>query len=118
MIRTPKDGEGENLRVVLFDALKQPGYFQRQVQWLQSKFPDASYADVEGVCKSTTRAIIEDNECSLTPGRYVGVAPLEDDPEFDYEERMTSIRDELSSLNEQAFSLAQMIDNDLAEILG
>jgi type I restriction enzyme M protein len=118
LIRTPKDGEGENLRVVLFDALKQPGYFQRQVQWLQSKFPDASYADVEGVCKSTTRAIIEDNECSLTPGRYVGVAPLEDDPEFDYEERMTSIRDELSSLNEQAFSLAQMIDNDLAEILG
>jgi len=117
LIRTPKDGDAENLRVELTEVFKQPAYFTRNAHWLQTKFPEGIYADVEGICKSTPRADIEANELSLTPGRYVGVAAIEDDPDFDYEERMATIRSELSSLNEQAFTLAETIDNDFAELL-
>lgn len=39
LIRMPKDGDAENLRAELSEAFTQPGYFIRNVQWLQSKFP-------------------------------------------------------------------------------
>ena len=118
LIRTPKEDEEENLRIALLESFKQPPYFQRQVHWLQSKFPEGKYANVEGLCKSVDQAVIEEKDWSLTPGRFVGVAPTEDDPDFDIEERLIQIRDELSNLNRQASALAATIDNDFAELLG
>jgi len=38
-----------------------------------------SYADQPGYCKSATLAEIRGNDFVLTPGRYVGAAPIEDD---------------------------------------
>ncbi|EMI20156.1 type I restriction-modification system, M subunit [Rhodopirellula maiorica SM1] len=116
LIRTPKDGEAANLRVMLLDAFRLPGYFQRQVNWLQCKFPDATYVDVEGICKSVQRGEVADNEYSLSPGRYVGVAAIEDDAGFDFDERMAEIRGELAELNTQAIELSQEIDFSLLEV--
>ena len=44
--------------------------------------PDAYvYADVPGFCKAATRKQIKEHNHVLTPGRYVGAAPQEDDGE-------------------------------------
>ena len=39
------------------------------------------------------------NDWSLTPGRYVGVAPEEEDEDFDFEEALRDIHVELEDLN-------------------
>jgi type I restriction enzyme M protein len=91
--------------------LHETEYFWRQAHWLNSRFPNGVYADVEGLCKVVSRAEIESKDWSLSPGRYVGVdAATEDD--FDYEERLAEIHIELDGLNEEAIALAQLIQEN------
>lgn len=89
--------------------LRQARYFFRQIVWLQERFPDAVYTDVPGLCKLATLMDIEDADWSLTPGRYVGVAPQEVDEDFDFEEALTGIHAELAGLNDEAVGLAARI---------
>lgn len=49
--------------------------------WRGSVSAKTEYTDVAGFCKSVTLAEIKAAEYALTPGRYVGVADLEDDSE-------------------------------------
>ena len=51
--------------------------------------------DVEGLVKLVDRAEIEAHDWSLTPGRYVGVAPEETDEDFDFEEALRAIHIDL-----------------------
>ena len=90
-------------------------YFHKEYNWLESRFPNGRYVDVPGLCKVVTREVIANNDFSLTPGRYVGVAPHIDD-DFDYEERMAEIKIELQGLNEESTELAQRIQDDLNEL--
>lgn len=99
------------------DQLRQSRYFHRRIAWLHERFPDAVYTDVAGLCKSVSLEQIEEADWSLTPGRYVGVAPEEEDEGFDFEEAMTQIHAELADLNEEAAELAQRIQADLEEML-
>ena len=48
------------------------------------------YADIPGFCKSATLEEIRKHGHVLTPGRYVGAAPQEDDGE-PFEEKMTGL---------------------------
>ena len=48
------------------------------------------YKDVPGFCKAATLEDIQANDFVLTPGRYVGAAPLEDDG-IPFEEKMTDL---------------------------
>ena len=52
---------------------------------------------------------IEAHDWSLTPGRYVGVAPEEQDEDFDFEETLRAIHIDLKGLNEEAAGLAARI---------
>ena len=52
---------------------------------------------------------IEAQDWSLTPGRYVGVSPEEEDEDFDFEETLRDIHVELQGLNEEAALLAGTI---------
>ena len=81
------------------------GIFVRQADWLQERFPDAELRDVEGLVKLVNRAEIEAHDGSLTPGRYVGVAPEEEDEDFDFEEALRSIHVDLRDLNDEASGL-------------
>ena len=65
----------EEARGNAVEALRRARYFVRQADWLQQRFPDAALRDVEGLVKLVDRAEIEVHDWSLTPGRYVGVAP-------------------------------------------
>ena len=89
------------------EQLKQAAYFHRQVTWLQDRFPEAKLADVPGLVKLVDRKEIEAADWSLTPGRYVGVAPAEPDEDFDFEAALRDIHVELASLNEEAAELAR-----------
>ena len=70
-----------------------------------------------GLCRVVTRAEIEAADWSLTPGRYVGVAPAEVDEDFDFEQTLRDIHIELADLNQEAAALAAKIQENF-EALG
>ena len=96
--------------------LQQVRYFWKQACWLTERFPDAELRDVEGLVKLVDRKEIEANDWSLTPGRYVGVAPEEEDENFDFEETLRGIHTELKELNTEAATLAAAIDKNFEEL--
>ena len=73
-------------------------------------------SDVPGLVKRVSRAEIEANDWSLTPGRYVGVAPEEVDEDFDFEAALRDIHIELKGLNEEAAVLAARIARNFEEL--
>lgn len=85
--------------------------------WLEERFPDGKYCDVEGLVKAVTREEIAANDWSLTPGRYVGVAET-DDGEEDFAERFAALHEELRALNAEAAKLAKKIDANFKELMG
>jgi type I restriction-modification system DNA methylase subunit len=56
------------------------------------------------------------NDWSLTPGRYVGVAPEEEDEDFDFEEALRDIHVELEDLNAESVQLAVTIKKNFEEL--
>jgi type I restriction enzyme M protein len=96
--------------------LRQVAYFYRQVVWLQDRFPNAELQDVQGLVKLVDRQTIEAADWSLTPGRYVGVAPSEEDEDFDFERTLRDIHTELTDLNKEAVELARRIQENFEEL--
>ncbi|RKZ12838.1 SAM-dependent DNA methyltransferase, partial [bacterium] len=80
------------------------------------RFPEAKLCNVEGLVKLVDREELEANDWSLTPGRYVGVAPEEVDEDFDFEEAMREIHVELEDLNAEAVGLAGRIQKNFLEL--
>lgn len=98
----------------------------KEANWLYEKFGDGEYKDILGLCKVayTTEAkkgdskdgiSIEEKGWSLTPGAYVGVAPVEDDG-VDFEERMAEIHRELLSLQAESNDLMDTISQNMKEM--
>jgi len=98
------------------EQLKDCAYLHRQIVWLQDRFPKAEMADVPGLCKVVTRADIEAADWSLTPGRFVGVAPAEVDEDFDFEQTLRDIHLELADLNRESADLALKIQTNFEEL--
>ena len=85
------------------------------------KMPDrplveAELRDVEGLVKLVDRAEVAAHDWSLTPGRYVGVAPAEEDEDFDFEAALRSIHMDLKELNDEAAKLATRINRNFEEL--
>lgn len=87
----------------------------KEADWLFEKFGDGTYQDVPGLCKVATISEIEEKGWSLTPGAYVGVAPVEDDG-VDFEERMKEIHKELVELQAESNDLMDTISKNLEEM--
>lgn len=103
----------DEARAAAVEALRQARYFVKQAGWLQERFPDAVLRDVDGLVKRVDRATIAAHDWSLTPGRYVGVAPEDTDEDFDFEEALRAIHIDLQGLNEEAVELAARIARNL-----
>jgi type I restriction enzyme M protein len=99
----------EEARDTAVGQLKLARYFHHQAEWLAERFPEGKLHDVEGLLKLVDKAELKENDWSLTPGRYVGVAPEEEDPDFDFGETMQTIHVELENLNVQATDLSNKI---------
>ena len=103
-------------RKAAVEQLKHAVYFHRQVAWLQDRFPKAELPAVPGLVKLVDRKEIEAADWSLTPGRYVGVAPPEEDEDFDFEQTLRDIHTELADLNKEAVELAAKIQENFEEL--
>ena len=106
----------EEQRHAAVEQLKHATYFHRHIAWLQDRFPKAEMQPVLGLVKVVSRADIEAADWSLTPGRYVGVAPAEVDENFDFEQAITDIHSELAGLNTEATELAATIQKNFEEL--
>ena len=67
------------------------------------------------MCKSASLADIEEKGWSLTPGAYVGVAPVEDDG-VDFSQRMGEIHRELLELQRESDELMETISRNWEEM--
>lgn len=106
----------DEARQLAVEQLKQVRYFWKQARWLTERFPEAKLCDIEGLVKLIDQAEIEANDWSLTPGRYVGVAPEEENEDSDFEEIMHEIHVELEDLNAEAATLAAIIQKNFEEL--
>lgn len=98
----------------------------KEANWLYEKFGEGKYQDILGLCKvayTTNEAkgadkdgiSIEEKGWSLTPGAYVGVAPIEDDG-VNFEDRMAEIHRELLTLQAESNDLMDTISQNLKEL--
>jgi type I restriction enzyme M protein len=100
----------EEARSLAADQLKLVRYFYRHAHWLAERFPHAELRDVPGLVKLVSHDELgKHDDWSLTPGRYVGVAPEQEDEDFDFEETMREIHVELADLNAEAGELSAKI---------
>ncbi len=86
-----------------------------EARWLIEKFGDGEYKDILGLCKCASRADIAEKGYSLTPGAYVGVAPVEDDG-VDFAARMAEIHSELITLQAESNELMDTISKNMKEM--
>jgi len=87
----------------------------KEANWLYEKFGEGEYKDVLGLCKLADRAEIAEKGYSLTPGAYVGVAPVEDDG-VDFAARMAEIHNELLTLQVESNELMETISKNIKEM--
>jgi len=106
----------DDQRKAAVERPKRAVYFHRQVAWLQDRFPKAELEDVPGLVRLVDRKEIEAADWSLTPGRYVGVAPPEVDDDFDFEQMLRDIHTELADLDKEAVELAEKIRANFEEM--
>ncbi len=98
------------------EALRQVRYFHKQACWLQERFPEALLCDIEGLVKLVDQTELEENDWSLAPGRYVGIASEKEDEDFDFAKTLKYFHLELNRLNVEAEELASLIQENFKEL--
>jgi type I restriction enzyme M protein len=83
---------------------------------MNASFPDGEYVDVPGLCRMATVDEIEEQGWSLNPGRYVGVAAVEDDG-IDFRVQLQELSEELEKLNGEAARLQERVSANVAKLL-
>ena len=96
-------------------ALEETLTTAKEAVWLYEKFGEGEYRDILGLCKAASLADIEEKGWSLTPGAYVGVAPVEDDG-VDFAQRMGEIHRELLDLQRESNELMETISRNWGEL--
>ena len=82
--------------------------------WRNENYSD-NYADIPGFCKSTTLEEIRNHGHVLTPGRYVGIPPEEEDEE-PFENKMKRLTVQLREQQEQGAKLDLAIVKNLTKL--
>ena len=97
-----------------FDHLGNSGSGLKYVsidEW-KELFSEDNYQDVPGLCKVASMDEIEEQGWSLNPGRYVGVAEVNED-DGDFYENLTRLRIEFDTLTKEAREL----ENNIKKVL-
>jgi type I restriction enzyme M protein len=77
--------------------------------------PNGDYQDVPGFCNATKISRVAELDYVLTPGRYVGLPEEEDD--FDFAERFTTLKATFSSQLQEEATLNERITANLEKII-
>lgn len=80
-----------------------------------NKFVEGTLEDEKGFCKVSDLEEIKKHDFILTPGRYVGFKPEEDDG-IPFDEKMKTLTAELGELFEESNELEKKIRKSLSEI--
>jgi type I restriction enzyme M protein len=89
------------------------------IEWLQQRFPKATYEDVIGLCKIASQTEIEEQDWSLNPGRYVGVVIEEDGKtEDEFVAGLLDAHEDWQALTEQARDLEAVLSSNLKLMAG
>jgi len=75
---------------------------------------NGNYEDVKGFCNSASIERVKELDYVLTPGRYVGLPDDEDD--FDFNERFTTLKAEFEAQLEEEAKLNQAILENLKKV--
>jgi type I restriction enzyme M protein len=94
---------------------QQIGYFHEHILWLQTQFPKAIYTDVKGLCKAATQAEMAEQNCVLTPARYVGFVEI-DESEEDFTAKIQSLQKTLLTQMQEANALDADIRQSLEQL--
>lgn len=88
------------------------------IHWLQSRFPEAEYRDVLGLCKVADREeYVEEQDYSLNAGRYVGIELEEDNlTAEEFRELILEKNEALKRLNAEAHELEALINRNIGEV--
>ena len=78
-------------------------------------FRAGTLEDVKGFCAAVTKADIAKQDYILTPGRYVGIADVEEDDE-PFEEKMARLTSELGKMFEESNRLQEQIKKNMEAI--
>ena len=70
---------------------------------------------MKGFCAAVTKADIAKQDYILTPGRYVGIADVEEDDE-PFEEKMARLTSELGKMFEESNRLQEQIKKNMEAI--
>ncbi len=92
-------------------ATEQAAYWCTNINWLQSRFPDAKYEDVVGLCRMADKTeYVEEQDYSLNATRYVGVV-FEDDliNKEEFNSKFKSLQDNFKILVESGQDLENKI---------
>lgn len=95
--------------------IEDANYVISEKEWLTEKFGEGEYEDILGLCKCASIEEIAEKGYSLTPGAYVGVAPVEEDG-VDFAKRMEEIHKELLTLQEESNELMATISKNMKEM--
>ena len=88
------------------------------IRWLHSRFDEAKYTDVPGLCKLAGQSDLEAQDFSLNPGRYVGIVIQEDNKtEEEFIDELVELNEELATLNNDAQDLESVIASNIAELI-
>ncbi len=79
------------------------------------KFQENTLEDEKGFCKVSDIGEIKQQDFILTPGRYVGFKPEEDDG-IPFEEKMKELTTELYDLMEESYELDKKIKQNLKDL--
>jgi type I restriction enzyme M protein len=75
-----------------------------------------SYADDPGFCKAVKIDVVREHGYVLTPGRYVGAAPEEDDG-VPFEEKFAALRELLQTQFREGRRLEEQLSNSLSLVI-
>lgn len=86
-------------------------YWQSNIHWLKTRFPDAKYIDITGLCKEADKSeFADEQDYSLNAGRYVGVEIEGNEiTEEQFLDVLKEKRELFNTLNQQSILLEKQI---------
>jgi len=101
------------------EAVDAAKYWYDNIEWMQSRFPDAKYQDVTGLCKMVNRSeYADEQDYSLNAGRYVGVElEMDNLTKVEYQAKLASLKNEFQVLNNKAKKLEDNILDNLNQLI-
>ncbi len=120
--RNTTDRETKKLKEVLellHKEVKVAESYYKHIHWLQERFPKAEYEDVTGLCKLASQEEVKEQDCSLNPGRYVGVVIEEDGKtEEEFIADLLRLNSDLQELNRFSKKQEFTINKNILQITG